>query len=82
MIETPERIDAICIKEFLKKKGADLVGIAPIERFPPDGSNKDPRSFLRRAKTVVAFARRVAFSAATPYPTVASLQFGDYTLEA
>jgi ferredoxin len=82
MIEAPERIDSTCIKDFLKKNGADLVGIAPIERFPSDGSNKDPRPFLRRAKTVVVFARRVAFSAATPYPSVASLQFGDYTLEA
>jgi ferredoxin len=37
---------------------------------------------MRRARSVVAFARRVAFSSATPYPSVASLQFGDFTLEA
>jgi ferredoxin len=82
MIEAPERVDAACIKEFMKRKGADLVGIASIDRFPSDGSNKDPRIHMRRAQSVVSFARRVAFSSATPYPSVASLQFGDFTLEA
>ncbi len=82
MIEAPERIDAACIKEFLQRKGADLAGIAPVDRFPADGSNRDPRVHMRRARSVVAFARRVAFSSATPYPSVASLQFGDFTLEA
>lgn len=82
MIETPESIDSHCIAEFLNRKGADIVGIAPVERFPSDGSNRDPRPHMRRSKSVVAFARRVAFSSATPYPSVASLQFGDFTLEA
>lgn len=60
----------------------DLVGIAPIGRFPEDGSGRDPRSHYRRARSVVSFGLRVPFASATPYPTVTSVQFGDYTLEA
>jgi ferredoxin len=43
---------------------------------------RDPRTHYRRTRSVVVFARRVAFSSATPYPSVHGLQFGDYTLEA
>jgi ferredoxin len=81
MIEVPEEISTRCVQDFLKSHGADLVGIASIDRFPSDGSNQDPRIHFRRVQSVVAFARRVAFSSATPYPSVASLQFGDFTLE-
>lgn len=82
MIEAPERVDAATIKAFLHEKGADLVGISSIDSYPKDNSNRDPRQYMRRARSVVAFARRVAFSSATPYPSVAALQFGDFTLEA
>ena len=82
MIEKPERMDAACVKEYLRGKGADISSIASIDQFPSDQSNRDPRVFMRRAKNVVTFARRVAFASATPYPSVASLQFGDFTLEA
>ena len=75
-------VTAVVVKDFFRRKGADLVGIAPIDRFPADSSNRDPRIHFRRAQSVVVFARRVAFSSATPYPSVAGLQFGDYTLEA
>ena len=76
------KLTAATVKQYLKDKGADLVGIAPVDRFPIDGSNRDPRLHFRRAHSVIVFARRVAFSSATPYPSVAGLQFGDYTLEA
>lgn len=73
---------AEAVKSYLRGKGADLAGIASLERFPADASNRDPRPHYRRAQSVIVFARRVAFSSATPYPSVAGLQFGDYTLEA
>lgn len=82
MNEVRGAISAAAVKSFLRNKGADLVGIASLVRFPSDGSNRDPRAHFRRAKNVVVFSRRVAFSSATPYPSVAGLQFGDYTLEA
>jgi len=75
-------VSALAVKAFLASKGADLVGIASADRFPADGSNRDPRIHFKRAQSVIVFARRVAFSSATPYPSVAALQFGDYTLEA
>jgi ferredoxin len=80
--DEPIPVTAAAVKKYLRAKGADLVGIASIDRFPIDGSNRDPRIHFRRVQNVVAFARRVAFSSATPYPSVAGLQFGDYTLEA
>lgn len=80
--EMPTAVTAAAIKTYLRKKGADLVGIAPIERFPGDSTRRDPRAHFRRVQSVIVFARRVAFSSATPYPSVAALQFGDYTLEA
>ena len=70
------------VKSYLQAKGADLAGIASLDLFPSDASNRDPRPHFRRVQSVVVFARRVAFSSATPYPSVAGLQFGDYTLEA
>jgi epoxyqueuosine reductase len=78
----PTEVTAAAVKEFFRRKGADLVGIASADRFPPDSSNRDPCVHFRRVRSVVVFARRVAFSSATPYPSVAGLQFGDYTLEA
>lgn len=82
MNEVRDAVNAGSVKSFFRNKGADLAGIAPVTRFPSDGSNRDPRTHFRRARNVVVFALRVAFSSATPYPSVAALQFGDYTLEA
>jgi len=81
-IVEPLKPSAASVKAYLSAKGTDLAGIAPADRFPIDGSNRDPRIHFKRVQSVIVFARRVAFSSATPYPSVAALQFGDYTLEA
>ena len=46
-------------KEFVLSKGADLVGIASVNRFDgaPDGHK--PEDILPGAKTVVALAKRI-----------------------
>lgn len=83
MTEAPvANVTSESVKSYLRGKGADLTGIASVDLFPNDSSNRDPRPHFRRAQSVIVFARRVAFSSATPYPSVAGLQFGDYTLEA
>jgi ferredoxin len=49
--------------EFIKKQakamGADLVGIAPIERFEGAPIQQDPRQIMPEAKSVIAVAFRV-----------------------
>ncbi|MGH7714559.1 MAG: hypothetical protein ACREML_01060 [Vulcanimicrobiaceae bacterium] len=68
-------------KHFLEEHGCDLVGVAPIERFPVDKTRRDPRIHYPRTRNVVTFAMRVPFASATPFPSVGALQFGDFNIE-
>lgn len=68
-------------KDFLKSHGCDLAGIASVDRFPADKSRRDPRVHYGRTRTVIAFAMRVPFASATPFPSVSALQFGDFNIE-
>ena len=47
------------IKEKARQYGADLCGIAPIERFEGISIQRDPKSILPHAKTVLGFGFRV-----------------------
>ena len=47
------------IKEKARQYGADLCGIAPIERFEGLSVQRDPKSILPSAKTVLGFGFRV-----------------------
>ncbi len=47
------------IKEKARQYGADLCGIAPIERFAGTDPQRDPKSILPNAKSVIGFGFRV-----------------------
>ena len=47
------------LKEYAMRNGADLVGIANIERFDEVPLEKHPRSILPEAKSVVVLGRRI-----------------------
>lgn len=68
-------------KGYLRDHGADLVGIADVDRFTRAEAHRDPRTHLRWTRSVVVFAKRVPFASATPYPSITGIQFGDFNLE-
>jgi epoxyqueuosine reductase QueG len=47
------------VKEFARSKGADLVGIAPVERFAAAPEHHHPKFFMPQAKAVVVLALRI-----------------------
>jgi epoxyqueuosine reductase QueG len=47
------------VKEFARKKGADLVGVASIDRFKNAPEHHHPHFFLPKARAVVVVALRV-----------------------
>lgn len=47
------------IKDFAKKNGADLIGIANIERFDELPLEKNPKSIFPEVKSVVVLGRRI-----------------------
>lgn len=50
---------AVTVKEMARSFRADLVGIAPIERFDGQPQDRDPRSIFPECRSVVVIARRV-----------------------
>jgi len=47
------------VKAFARQKGADLVGIAPAERFADVPAERNPLSIFPDAKSVIVIARRI-----------------------
>jgi len=47
------------VKDFVKKKGATLVGVAAIERFSRAPKGHRPRDFLPNAKSVISIGLRI-----------------------
>ncbi|HCE46002.1 MAG TPA: hypothetical protein DET40_20850 [Lentisphaeria bacterium] len=47
------------LKNFAKSKGADLIGIAPVERFAGLPANKNPLSIFPECKSVIVVGRRI-----------------------
>jgi ferredoxin len=52
-------MDSRPLKEFARKCGADLVGVAPVERFEGAPERMDPRHIFPDAKAVVVFGFRI-----------------------
>lgn len=46
-------------KQYARSRGADLVGVAPMERFEGVAPQNDPRSIFPDAKAVVVIGRRI-----------------------
>lgn len=46
-------------KDYARARGADLVGVAPVERFDELESARHPRAIFPEARTVVVLAKRI-----------------------
>ena len=47
------------VKNYAKSKGADLIGIAPVERFADLPADKSPLSIFPECKSVIVIGRRI-----------------------
>jgi hypothetical protein len=56
------------IKDFVKKKGATLVGVATIERFSGAPKGHGPRDLLPNAKSVISIGLRINRSSILQLP--------------
>lgn len=70
------------IKDFAKENGADLVGIAPVDRFEGAPRGHKPEDFLTGAKSVVAMAKRIPLSIVRKIPSPYYERFGYNDLNA
>ena len=52
-------MNAVLLKEKARSFGADLIGIAPVERFKDVPADKNPLSVFPECKSVIVVARRV-----------------------
>ena len=52
-------LDSKKVKQIAKSLGADLVGIASMDRFEGAPPQMDPRFIMPRAKSMVVFAFRI-----------------------
>jgi len=50
------------LKQIAKRKGADLIGIAPADRFKKAPKGHRPIDILPSAKSVIVFAKRMLYS--------------------
>lgn len=59
------------LKEFALDNGANLVGVAPVERFDAAPAGNQPEDILPGARAVVACARRIPYGEldSPPQPT-------------
>lgn len=70
------------IMDFAKKNGADLIGVAPVERFEGAPQGHKPEDFLAGAKSVVAMAMRIPLAIVKKIPTPYYERFGYHDLNA
>jgi ferredoxin len=54
-----EQLTAERVKEFAKDWGADIVGIAPIDRFEGAPMERDPKFIMPRAKSIIGLGFRI-----------------------
>ena len=80
-IEAPKSIDAQEVKRSARELGADLVGVASAEDFGEALPGCRPRDLFGMANSVIVMAKRIPFAAATPYPSIAAMEFGEYIPE-
>lgn len=59
IIEGGEMINSKEVKEYAKKCGADLIGIASIERFKDVPAQHNPSSIFPEAKSIIVIGRRI-----------------------
>jgi len=70
------------ILDFAKESGADLVGIAPVDRFEGAPKGHKPEDFLPGARSVVAMAKRIPLSIVKKIPSPYYEKFGYHDLNA
>jgi epoxyqueuosine reductase QueG len=75
-------VRANLVIDFAKAKGADLVGIAPIERFEDAPKGHKPEDILPGARSVVAMAKRIPLSIVKSIPSPYYDRFGYHDLNA
>lgn len=73
--------NADTVKRFARELGADLVGIAPADDFGEAKPGCRPKNLFSMANSVIVMAKRIPFAAATPYPSIGAMAFGDYIPE-
>ena len=79
--DTPKSIDASDVKRTARELGADLAGVASAEDFAEAAPGCRPRDLFNMANSVIVVAKRVPFAAATPYPSIGAMEFGEYIPE-
>ncbi len=80
-IDAPKSIDAQEVKRSARELGADLVGIASAEDFGEASPGCRPKDLFNMANSVIVMAKRIPFAAATPYPSIGAMEFGEYIPE-
>jgi len=70
------------ITNFAKKVGADLVGVAPVERFAGAPEGHKPEDILPGARSVVAMAKRIPLPIVKSIPSLYYDRFGYHDLNA
>ena len=75
-------LKANLVKDFAMKNGADLVGIASVDRFEGAPQGHKPEDFLTGAKSVVAMARRIPLAIVKKIPSPYYQRFGYNDLNA
>jgi epoxyqueuosine reductase QueG len=75
-------VKAETIIGFARKAGADLVGIAPVERFEGAPQRHKPEDILPGAKSVVAMAKRIPLAIVKSIPSPYYDRFGYHDLNA
>lgn len=69
------------VKSFAHEQGADLVGIASADDFGEAIPGCRPKNLFHMANSVIVIAKRIPFAAATPYPSIGAMEFGEYIPE-
>ena len=66
---------------FAREAGADLVGIAPVERFAGAPKGHKPEDLLPGARSVVAMAKRIHLSIVKTIPSPYYERFGYHWIQ-
>ena len=74
-------LDAETVKRFAQEEGADLVGIASAASLSEATPGSRPKDLFNLANSVIVVAKRIPFAAATPYPSIGAMEFGEYIPE-
>lgn len=75
-------VNADSIIGFARKAGADLVGIAPVERFEGAPKGHEPKDILPGARSVVVMVKRIPLSIVKSIPSLYYDRFGYHDLNA